>query len=148
MILVLPCIIVYLYPLQVLTVIGQETANTYIGVSNVSIRWQHSVEKEEWEEFYVIDEGDILLSKTRFKTFGAGVPSDVGTETFIKDGWVYMTGIDRSIGNRLDFRTGKTTEHRIIIDGQSNKLKANSSYYMTVKQLNLIQALLYKIRRI
>lgn len=146
MILFLPCIIVFLYPLQVLTVVGQETANTYVGVSNVSIRWQHSVEKEEWEEFYVIGEGDILLSKTRFKTFGAGVPSDAGKDTFIKDGWVYMTGIDRSIGNRLDFRTGKTTEHRIMIDGQSDKLKANSSYHMTVTQLSLIKALLYKIR--
>ncbi|WP_205665308.1 DUF1850 domain-containing protein [Pseudalkalibacillus hwajinpoensis] len=147
LILISQCIILFLFPLQVLTLEGEDKVDgIYIGASEVSLRWQHSVEKEEWEEFFVIGNSDIFLKQTRFKTFGAGVPSDAGKDTFIKDGWVYMTGINRSIGNHFYFRTGKTTEHRITIDGQSDKLKANSSYHMTVKQLNLIQALLYKIR--
>ena len=147
MILISQCIILFLCPLQVLTLEEDGKAeDIFIGHYDVSLRWQHSVEKEEWEEFFVISNSNILLTQTRFKTFGAGVPNDVGTDTFIKDDWVYMTGINRSIGDRLIFRTGEMTEHRITIDGQSDKLKSNSSYQMAVKQLNLLQALLYKIR--
>ncbi|MGB8001149.1 MAG: DUF1850 domain-containing protein [Anaerobacillus sp.] len=141
------CIALLLIPFQVLTIGGEDgEESAHIGASEFSLRWKHSVEKEDWEEFFVLKDTGILLTDTRFKTFGAGVPSDVGTDTFIKDGWVYMTGIHRLIGDSLYFRTGKTTEHRITVDGQSVKLKANSSYHVTVKRLKLFQALLLKIR--
>ncbi|MCA0992239.1 DUF1850 domain-containing protein [Pseudalkalibacillus hwajinpoensis] len=147
LIIILLCIVLLLIPFQVLTIEeedGEESA--HIGASEFSLRWKHSVEKEDWEEFFVLTDTGILLTKTRFKTFGAGVPNDVGSDTFIKDGWVYMSGIQRSIGTSFYFRTGKTTEHRITVDGQSVKLKANSSYHVTVNQLKLFQALLLKIR--
>ncbi|WP_347551799.1 DUF1850 domain-containing protein [Pseudalkalibacillus hwajinpoensis] len=141
------CITLLLIPIQVLIIEGKENNEAiYIGASDFTLQWEHSVEKEEWEEFFVLNDSGILLTHTRFKTFGAGVPSDAGTNSFIKNGWVYMTGINRVIGNSLYFRTGNTTKHRITVDGQSDKLKANSSYHVTVKQLNLIKALLYKIQ--
>jgi hypothetical protein len=141
------CIGMLLIPFQVLTIDGEGgEKSAYLGASDFSLKWKHSVEKEEWEEFFVLQDTGILLTDTRFKTFGAGVPSDAGSDNFIKDGWVYMTGIHRSIGKSLFFRTGKTTEHRITVDGQSVKLKANSSYHVTVNHLNLFQALLLKIR--
>ncbi|MEW9672272.1 DUF1850 domain-containing protein [Ammoniphilus sp. 3BR4] len=40
-----------------------------------SIEWIHSVEKEEWLEFYERKENELFLTKTQFKTYGAGVPS-------------------------------------------------------------------------
>ncbi|MFK3960136.1 DUF1850 domain-containing protein [Guptibacillus hwajinpoensis] len=146
-IIILLCMAFLLIPFQVLTIVGEGgEESAHIRASEFSLKWKHSVEKEEWEEFFVLKDTEIFLTDTRFKTFGAGVPSDVGTDTFIKDGWVYMTGIHRSIGRSFYFRTGKTTEHRITVDGQSVKLKANSSYHITVDRLKLFQALLLKIR--
>lgn len=53
------------------------------------LSWIHSVEKEEWIEHYQHKDGQLWLSDTSFKTFGAGVPSS-GAKTELKDGYVRM----------------------------------------------------------
>ncbi|ARI76404.1 DUF1850 domain-containing protein [Halobacillus mangrovi] len=107
-----------------------------------SIRWQHSVEKEDWEEMFVLKNKEIELSGTRFKTFGAGVPNDTGEDTYIKDGWVYMTEINRVIGKQLSIRSGKSTNHRFIYEKDTTlPLKANRSYQLTVKNYSLLYSL-------
>jgi len=63
-----------------------------------TLRWMHSVEKEDWEEWFeVTQNGAIELTGTRFKTFGAGVPAAAGKTTTLDDGWVVMTGIQRVV---------------------------------------------------
>ncbi|MEB3101551.1 DUF1850 domain-containing protein [Ferviditalea candida] len=114
--------------------------------SDFSIRWTHSVEKEDWEEFFRIEQGTIYLESTRFKTFGAGVPSDVGTGSFLKDGWVYMVGIHRFIGE-LDLLAGDDTNHRLMVNGQKLVLSRppqETPYHFAVKKHPLVLAL-YKV---
>lgn len=41
-----------------------------------TLGWMHSVEKELWQEQYVREGDRLVLMRSRFKTFGAGVPSD------------------------------------------------------------------------
>ncbi|MCA0988649.1 DUF1850 domain-containing protein [Guptibacillus algicola] len=133
-------------PMNVLVVEEEkEVIDVFLRADTFSVRWEHSVEKEEWEEFFQREGSELILTHTRFKTFGAGVPSHAGKETFIKEGWVYMTGIDQSIDDSLFVRTGDVTKHRLTVAGQSEKLKANSSYHITVKKLNLFRALLVKL---
>lgn len=63
-----------------------------------TMRWMHSVELEPWEETFRISEnGGIILDRTRFKAFGAGVPEKAGTKTEIKDGYVIFSGINKKI---------------------------------------------------
>lgn len=54
------------------------------------IGWIHSVEKEPWFESYERKDTAFILTKTKFKTFGAGVPSSAKV---IKsdDGFVHMS---------------------------------------------------------
>lgn len=54
-----------------------------------TLKWIHSVEKEEWIELYERDGEELLLTETYFKTFGAGVPSD-GEIISSEDGFVHM----------------------------------------------------------
>lgn len=54
-----------------------------------TLKWIHSVEKEEWIELYERDGGELILTETYFKTFGAGVPSD-GEIISSEDGFVHM----------------------------------------------------------
>ena len=53
------------------------------------IGWIHSVEKEPWYETYENINDQLYLTVTKFKTFGAGTPSD---EEVIpsQDGFIHM----------------------------------------------------------
>ena len=62
----------------------------YTKEKSFDLSWIHSVEKEEWIEHYIIENGELLLESTSFKTFGAGVPSD-GENVELKNGYVVMT---------------------------------------------------------
>ncbi|MER0239250.1 DUF1850 domain-containing protein [Fulvimarina sp. MAC8] len=63
-----------------------------------TLSWEHSVEREAWEEtFRITETGAIEIHSTRFKTYGAGVPSEGAETTRIEDGWVVMDGIDRTV---------------------------------------------------
>ncbi|WP_221567988.1 DUF1850 domain-containing protein [Alkalihalobacillus sp. TS-13] len=109
--------------------------------SSFTIQWQHSVEKELWEEFFKVKEDAIYIEGTRFKTFGAGVPSNAGNDTYIKDGWVHMVGIDRKIGNELRVRTGKTTAHKFIAGENSiDMAEPGASYIIETRTMPVIQA--------
>ncbi len=114
--------------------------------SSFTIQWRHSVEKELWEEFFQVKENLIYIDGTRFKTFGAGVPSNAGNDTYIKDGWVYMVGINREIGKELRIRTGKTTGHKFIIDGNTIEMnQPGTAYTIETKTMPSIQALSQKL---
>ncbi|GHB31708.1 hypothetical protein GCM10009038_32990 [Salinicola rhizosphaerae] len=83
------------------------------------IRWMHSVEKEDWEEWFAITpSGAIEITGTRFKTFGAGVPSHAGTETHLDDGWVVMTGIDRVV-DPYAVQAAVEEHYRLIFHGRA-----------------------------
>ena len=145
-ILLLPVMVFYTIP--VLKVSGEDELEKVLYLqqeNDFSIRWTHSVENEEWEEFFKVEEGQIVLDSTRFKTFGAGVPSDTGEDTFIKDGWVYMTDIHQPIGMELVTRTGKTTDHRVIRGDEVQQMRASQSYRFTVEEANLLHAIGYYI---
>ena len=110
------------------------------------VRWKHSVEKEEWEEMFVLKHGVIELTGTRFKTFGAGVPNNAGDHTFIKDGWVYMTGINKKIGKHLALRTGNYTDHRLIYGKDATfNFEKNKAYQISVGQHSLLNSIKYYI---
>lgn len=61
----------------------------YLKEDAFDIGWIHSVEKEPWFESFEKKDAGLLLTSTKFKTFGAGVPSDAKV---IKstDGFVHM----------------------------------------------------------
>jgi hypothetical protein len=62
------------------------------------VKWIHSVELTPWEEIFRIDDNfDIILDRTRFKQFGAGVPDQAGTKTEIKDGYIIFSGINQKM---------------------------------------------------
>lgn len=83
---------------------------------NFTLKWIHSVEKEEWVEFYEIKDESLFLSKTEFKTFGAGVPSTPidSEQVTLKDGYVVME-INRSFPY-LQLVVSKNVKSTLIID--------------------------------
>ncbi|MFC7363893.1 DUF1850 domain-containing protein [Bhargavaea changchunensis] len=66
-----------------------------IRTDRFEIGWIHSVEKEPWFETYEARDGKLYLTGTRFKTYGAGVPSE-GKIIPSDDGFVHMA-LDREV---------------------------------------------------
>ncbi|MCH2558384.1 MAG: DUF1850 domain-containing protein [Alcanivorax sp.] len=81
------------------------------------LRWTHSVEREDWEERFRIEpDGGVTLVATRFKTFGAGVPDQVGTDTRLENGWVVMRGIHRPV-DPLNIQAAAAEHYRLRYRG-------------------------------
>lgn len=83
-----------------LVIYDQDTGDEYIRTEvergdEFVVQWEHSVEKELWQEKLKINEdGDIVLIETRFRSFGAGVPSskDEGN-VYFENGFLVMTDL-------------------------------------------------------
>lgn len=83
------------------------------------IYWIHSVEKEPWLETYEKKGDRLILSKTRFKTFGAGTPSD-GEIIPSNDGYVHMK-IGREV-EVVELIVSKNVETTLITDSREYRL--------------------------
>ncbi|CAD2076931.1 DUF1850 domain-containing protein [Phocicoccus pinnipedialis] len=71
---------------------GEDGHVENIYTDTFEIHWIHSVEKEEWYETYEIRENKLFITKSSFKTYGAGVPTDVKYKSKINDdGFVELT---------------------------------------------------------
>ncbi|WP_243387170.1 DUF1850 domain-containing protein [Bacillus kexueae] len=107
----------------------------------VSMKWLHSVEKEEWEETYSVTEDELVLKSTRFKTFGAGVPDQTEKEMLVQDGWVLLEDMYVSMGKVIHFRTGKETQHVMTIKQCDFFLLPQESYQLEVKHVAIYKML-------
>lgn len=83
-----------------------------------AIQWIHSVEKEEWVEFYERKEESLCLTQTKFKTFGAGVPSTPADsrQTALEDGYVWLE-INRSFPS-LQLVVSENVKSTLIINNK------------------------------
>ncbi|SFB12095.1 hypothetical protein SAMN04488072_107144 [Lentibacillus halodurans] len=113
-----------------------------------SVQWEHSVEKEAWVEYFRVHDNVIYLESTKFKTFGAGVPSESEHRTVLKDGWVHMA-IDRKIGYELVIRSNQMNDYQLQFGKDSYVLNpSDTAYRVTVKGMPLITILVTQLKRI
>ncbi|REC93936.1 DUF1850 domain-containing protein [Kushneria indalinina] len=87
-----------------------------------SLRWQHSVEREDWIETFSLSGGDIRVVRSRFKTFGAGVP-DTGHASHLERGWVVLDDIARQVDPLL-VQAASREHYRMGYSGYCFDLKA------------------------
>ncbi len=79
------CILAF-WPIR-LTQVTVNQRQCWIRSPYFQLSWVHSVEKQPWQEWYQREGQGFLLSQTRFKSFGAGVP-DTGKIEFTPDHWL------------------------------------------------------------
>ena len=86
------------------------------------VKWIHSVELTPWEEIFRIDsENNIVLDRTRFQQFGAGVPDFAGKTVEIKDGYITYGEIDQKIP-LLPYGISDFAEHTFVFRDKEYKL--------------------------
>lgn len=84
----------------------------YLKEDSFELGWIHSVEKEPWFEQYERQGEQLLLTTTRFKTFGAGTPSE-GVVIPSTDGFVHME-VDQSM-EALRLAVSENVETTLIV---------------------------------
>ena len=109
------------------------------------IRWQHSVEKEDWIECYMIHDGAIEIASTRFKTFGAGVPAHAGRHTTLRNGWVEMSGIDRVV-DPLAIQAAYAEHYRMRYEGGPWRALSKPGQ-APILEFEVVRAPLYEVWR-
>ena len=63
----------------------------------------------------------MVLDRTRFQNFGAGVPDAIGTETYIEDGYLTYGGIDQIVP-LLPYGISDFAQHTFIFKDREYKL--------------------------
>ncbi|WP_320047393.1 DUF1850 domain-containing protein [uncultured Ilyobacter sp.] len=116
-----------------------------------TIKWMHSVELQPWEEIFKIDSKyNITLDRTRFKSFGAGVPDSAGNKTEIKNGYVIFSGINRKIPD-LRYGVSDFAKHTFFFKNKELKLykivEDGNGIKIAIVEMSLFKYYFLKIRK-
>lgn len=114
----------------------------------ISVRYIHSVELTPWIHYYEPSgNNELVLTRMRFKSFGAGVPDEAPIVRHV-DGWIEYSGFNESY-RQLHWHIRDDLEHYMSWRGQDIRLGTlvasgtNARIFVTLRPIIL---LLRKIR--
>lgn len=114
-----------LFPRLVLNSVKNNKINMILKMDNKKfiISYTHSVNKGKVRDFYFIDKnGNIVLDKTRFVSYGAGIAEPEKNENIvITDDYIEINNMNRIIKNLYLF-IGVVANHTIMIDDKVMEL--------------------------
>ena len=87
------------------------------------IRFIHSVAKSPVEEWFSIQQDGLVLQKTVYNDFGAGLPyqPEAGQTMEFTSGHITISGYNRKF-QKFDVRVGRIAEHTLLLP------KENTTY--------------------
>ena len=115
--------LILFFPFKVLLARDYKT-NQYIKSWNIkegeefSIIYTHSVQLTEVEEIYRIENNNIMLKETYFKSYGAGLPATTPYSFEITEKGFRIYNINEKMLN-LIYRTGaEKADHRLLLNNR------------------------------
>ncbi len=113
------------------------------------VKWIHSVELTPWEEIFRIDsENNIILDRTRFQQFGAGVPDFAGKTVEVKDGYITYGEINQKMP-LLPYGISDFAKHTFVFKSKEYELyklvEDGDRINFYTERISLIQYLYRKI---
>jgi len=151
------CMLFFFLPLARKFIILNYNTKQILYLSNVkpgdtfSIIYTHSVNRSPIEDQFVVDsEYNIVLLKSIFKSFGAGVPSTSDNEMKFE---FFEDRIEASYTNRkiekLILSIGTIADHRFIMNEKNIRLselsEPQSSIYFSIDRITLFQLVKHTI---
>lgn len=114
-----------LFPRLILNSVKNNKDNFIFNINKKEflISYTHSVNKGRIRDYYIINNNnDIVLDKTRFVSYGAGMSDPEGDEKIIiTDDYIEINNINKKIKDLYLF-VGIVADHRIEFDGKEIKL--------------------------
>jgi len=113
------------------------------------VKWIHSVELTPWEEIFRIDsENNIILDRTRFQQFGAGVPDFAGKTVEVKDGYITYGEINQKMP-LLPYGISDFAKHTFVLKSKEYELyklvEDGDRINFYTERISLVQYLYRKI---
>ena len=84
--------------------------------TTVTVAYTHSVEKTPVRDVYAVREGDLVMTRMEFESFGAGLPSTVDVERDADGSFVYYPHNQRT--EELVVATSPVAGHELVVDGE------------------------------
>ncbi|GAA2098541.1 hypothetical protein GCM10009823_19860 [Brevibacterium salitolerans] len=108
------------------TVSGGERTLAVVGHDRFSISYVHSIDGLPIEEDLQVDEGRLVVERTRLRQFGAGMGQIEGHGHGRQEGrWWVIDDMGRDIGAEMHLRAGAPeVDHRLRIDTTELALSA------------------------
>ncbi len=112
-----------------------------------AIIYDHSVMRTEVKDVFTLESGEVVLLRTEYESFGAGLPTEA-FENFTKvDGRYINEGINVRLP-QIRLRTGKTTDHRLIYNEESTVsfddiVEPGSLILIEEKSMTTLESLFY-----
>lgn len=121
-----------------------ETVYSAAAVNGFVISYTHSVNKGRVHDFYTVEKDGLLLDKTIFVSYGAGIPEPgetPGAIFTVKEDGYEISGLDRRM-KELVMAVGVIAEHSISWGDEEHFLKdwfpAQTRLIIKQKNVNLI----------
>lgn len=86
-----------------------------------AIRYIHSVALTPVEDYFLVSGKEIVLDKTVYQDFGAGLPHlpQKGQTMSTENGHIILSGINRKFSS-FDLRVGRVADHTLLLDVHEN----------------------------
>lgn len=112
-----------------LTCRHQRVEETYVTLpvatnTEISLSWIHSIELTRWTDTFVVTAQGLLLKKTAFSSYGAGMPLDEGTIRH-ENGQVIIDDIDRPM-DAIRWIHSHDAQYRVSVNGDENLIDATT----------------------
>ncbi len=112
-----------------------------------AIIYDHSVMKTEVKDVFTVEDGEILLLRTEYESFGAGLPTEAFKSFEQVDGRYINDGIDQRLAE-IRLRTGKTANHRLVFNEAetiyfNDFLETGSLLILEEKSMTTLKSLFY-----
>lgn len=88
----------------------------YFDSDNFSLSWRHSVEQQNWVEFYQRQGRQLKLYETWLQTFGAGTPNEGNLVSNVEQGYIGYS--EQLLYPELNWIVSPTMQGTININGQ------------------------------
>lgn len=84
--------------------------------TTVTLAYTHSVEKTPVRDIYAVRDGELVMTRMEYHSFGAGLPSTVDVERADDGSYVYRPPNRRT--DTLVVATGYVADHELVVDGK------------------------------
>ncbi|MDO4505452.1 MAG: DUF1850 domain-containing protein [Spirochaetales bacterium] len=150
-------VLVFIFPaFPVLSISNRKNPSEKIhfenGARGFIISYTHSVNKGRVHDYYRREGKNLILYRTDFVSYGAGMPEIEETPgaVFYQAGETFTMEYERNVGTSFLLSVGVIAEHSITVGNDEFFLKdffePKTSLVLKIKRISLIE-LLYKQRR-
>ncbi|RMX22894.1 DUF1850 domain-containing protein [Auritidibacter ignavus] len=91
--------------------------------TTISLSWAHSIELTPWTDIFTVTPAGLVLTQTRFSSYGAGMPAGDQGDLRYEGNQVVIDNIDRPF-DAIRWIHSHRAQYRVLIDHDPQRIDA------------------------